>query len=163
MSRRKRRPSFPQTCPQCGKEFKVWPSKPRRYCSVQCKARGQQVAKVECKYKKGYRVLYVGRDHPMADGDGNCYEHRLVMADKLGRSLERNEHVHHLNEDRLDNRPENLALMDPGDHHRLHKTLDRWATSYDACTACGRTESSHAAKGLCRLCYSKRWHAEQKS
>ena len=162
MDKRKRRPSFPQTCPQCGKEFKVWPSKPRRYCSVRCKARGQQVAKVDCKYKKGYRVLYVGHDHPMADGDGNCYEHRLVMADKLGRALERNEHVHHLNEDRLDNRPENLELMDPGDHHRLHKTLDRWATSYDACVACKGADSPHAAKGLCRLCYSKRWHAEQK-
>lgn len=30
------------------------------------------------------------------------------------------EHVHHLNGDRYDNRPSNLALLSPSDHARLH-------------------------------------------
>ena len=59
----------------------------------------------------GYIWRYVGRNDPHASKHtGYAYQHRVVMAGMIGRTLFGNESVHHKNGDRTDNRPENLEL-----------------------------------------------------
>jgi hypothetical protein len=80
---------------------------------------------------KGYVWVYKP-DSPMANNRGRALEHRLVMAEHLGRVLLRTEHVHHRNGVTTDNRIENLALLSAGEHSREHNRLGRYQASLPA-------------------------------
>lgn len=92
--------------------------------SDETRRRISEARKIHCAgHKKlrddGYIKVYYP-DHPDATKDGYVAEHRLVMENAIGRRLEKNEVVHHINHIRTDNRIENLKLMTFSEHMSLH-------------------------------------------
>jgi hypothetical protein len=111
-----------------------------RYCSRKCKGiaeRGTLAGPKNGNWKGG-RTIIAGRpclyipSHPRATKEGYVYENVVVMERKLGRPLRwirqghnDNEVAHHINEDRMDNRIENLQLMTSKEHKQLHSRRQR--------------------------------------
>ena len=75
--------------------------------------------------KHGYRKIKMP-EHPRADSSGYVKEHMAVAEKCLGRMLDKNtEVVHHINEDKTDNRPENLRVMKDKEHRAYHGTKNK--------------------------------------
>ncbi len=72
---------------------------------------------------QGYNMI-LKPTHPRAKSNhGYVYEHILKIEEKLGRYLEVDEVVHHINEKRDDNRIENLKVMKKGEHQSHHSKI----------------------------------------
>ena len=133
---------------RCGKEFKTYPSKVAlgrgKFCSKDCAketlfGHGQKMGKQFEKGKQhpwhthrsinqsGYIEIY-SPNHPFKTKRGYVKEHRLVMEGHIGRYLGKGEEVHHRNENKQDNRIENLELLSHHQHFNLHGplVLKRW-------------------------------------
>lgn len=112
------KPRTVKTCPSCGASFETrWP---RQVCCgrpcarrLDAKRHGPPNWKGGVnKHSSGYLKAKAPIGHPLADKAGYVMQHRLVMEQHLGRTLEAHERVHHKNGVRDDNRIENLELWD---------------------------------------------------
>jgi hypothetical protein len=65
-------------------------------------------------------VLAYVPEHPKAHRDGYLQLHVVLMEQCIGRYLEDDEVVHHINHKRDDNRIENLLLMNKHEHMSMH-------------------------------------------
>ena len=75
----------------------------------------------------GYYYLWTP-NHPNKTKNGYVCEHRLVMEKNIGRFLNKKEVIHHINCNKLDNRIENLELVESTGKHfiRFHlKSRDK--------------------------------------
>lgn len=68
----------------------------------------------------GYVKVRVGKAHPLADPNGWAYEHLVVWCAAGHPRPARHQVLHHTNDDKTDNRIENLQLLTRAEHNRLH-------------------------------------------
>lgn len=103
------------TCVGCGATFarpKKYATTARKFCSHPCYSRNKRVGYIN---SGGYRAFTI---------DGKEFlEHRLVAEQALGRKILPSEDVHHINGDKLDNRPANLRVESKSAHSREHFPL----------------------------------------
>ncbi len=98
--------TWKHSCLNCGITF-LDRRKVARYCSRKCCANHQKKPFI---IKKGYKKILIP-SHPRADGKGYVFEHIIVLEAKLGRSLLPNEVSHHKDDNKKNNRPENLIAF----------------------------------------------------
>ncbi|MFD1902501.1 HNH endonuclease [Enterococcus termitis] len=58
--------------------------------------------------------------HPNAQSNGYVFEHRVIFESIVGFYLDPEIVIHHINEDKQDNRFANLQMMDKSEHTILH-------------------------------------------
>jgi|AGFS01.1.fsa_nt_gi HNH endonuclease. len=67
----------------------------------------------------GYYYVY-DPTHEMANASGKVYVHRYVAQQHYGIKLTTNLHVHHIDENKLNNDPSNLQILTESEHTALH-------------------------------------------
>lgn len=86
---------------------------------------------------------------------------RLVLEEKLGRELSANEQVHHIDNNPLNNDPDNLTVLCLGEHQREHNPVKYFDKEVE-CYWCGKTflwtalqQRNHKGNGSDKIFCSK--------
>jgi len=121
----RRRSMIKKKCLVCEAEFTTAPSSLKRgrgkFCSKECfsisiKGENNYIWNGGKTKHKGY-ILVAQSGHLYKNNRGYVREHRLVMEKHLGRYLQPEEVVHHINKNKTDNRIENLKLFPTNKEH----------------------------------------------
>lgn len=119
-------------CLRCHKKFikrigqKEWHWQRQKWCSANCRSngirKGRPFGTRNKKWKGGRFVNSLGYIKILMPDGKYQTEHRAVMELFLGRKLRKGEIVHHLNENKKDNRIENLKLLPSQSEHLKYHT-----------------------------------------
>lgn len=111
-----RKPPLIRNCVFCGNEFIVdRRHKEKKFCNLECSnAHRRSSRRVPTLGADGYKYVW------FSDGSGEK-EHRYIMEQHLGRKLNADEVVHHIDGNRSNNILSNLAVMKRGEHSKIHR------------------------------------------
>jgi hypothetical protein len=124
-------------CLVCGESILVYPSRAKlgksKFCSRACKATHLATSQTRENNpnwrggrhlnKDGY-IMVRHPDHPRANPAGYVREHIIIAESALGKPLPEGAIVHHINEDKTDNRNHNLVICEGNGYHQfLHERM----------------------------------------
>lgn len=95
----------------------------------------------------GYVKVRVGVGHPLADPNGMAYEHLLVWVAAGNPKPDAEQIIHHINEDKTDNRIANLRVMMRSEHSQMHGNAisDEQVVALREKYACGAADMASLA------------------
>ena len=82
------------------------------------------------KYISKFGYVYIYKPEYATNPRGYIKEHRYLVEQKIGRRLREDEVIHHVNGDKLDNRLENLEIINPAEHFKKYHGKD-WKKRVD--------------------------------
>lgn len=121
---------YPKICLNCNKQF-TSSRKTSKYCSHAClwANNGKHQTPQDEVWWMNAKGYIEGR---VLDGDRvrHVKQHRWFMEKHIGRTLNSDEDVHHVNGDKSDNRFENLLLISHGEHSTYHNAHREYRRGY---------------------------------
>lgn len=114
--------SIRKNCLMCGKEFFRRNYNKLMFCSQKCSSKYMRGDKSPF-YKNGstitngYKTININGKY--------VYEHRYIVEKLIGKKLKSDEVVHHIDGNKLNNKIENLKIMNKIEHDRFHTTIRR--------------------------------------
>jgi len=123
---------FIMKCKTCKKFFKKRTNNKRdknKFCSSRCALAKVRTREHQIKAGKAGALVniikYRGTGTKTYVKENGRHQHRVVMEKHLGRKLLFTDIVHHINENKKDNRLENLQLMTRSEHikHHIHDKI----------------------------------------
>lgn len=102
------------------------------------------------RFVNGYRLIFIPEyknTYIKDNWNGWIFEHRYIMEIHLGRKLKRQEIIHHIDGNKLNNNISNLKLTTQNNHMKIHNPK-----KITYCIDCG-VELSYYKHNRCMKCY----------